>query len=109
VVVPIEALVHLKLKSGRLQDLADIVGLVKAGVDLDKVTAYLTQHAPELTAKWRSAVATARAEEAAEQYGGPRALLRHQHVRRLQVAVDDPPLVRVLDAFGRPRAPGRGA
>ncbi len=53
-VVPIEALIYLKLKSGRLQDLADVVGLVKAGIDLDRVAGYLTQHAPELTAKWRS-------------------------------------------------------
>lgn len=65
-VVPIEVLIYLKLKSGRLQDLADVVGLVKAGIELDNVVAYLTQHAPEMAAKWRSAVATARAEEAAE-------------------------------------------
>jgi hypothetical protein len=65
-VVPIEALVYLKLKAGRLQDLADIVGLIKAGIDLDPVAAYLTQHAPELAAKWRSVVATARAEQAAD-------------------------------------------
>ena len=47
-VVPIEVLIYMKLAANRRQDLVDVVELVKAGADVDKVRAYLRQYAGEL-------------------------------------------------------------
>jgi len=52
-----------KLKSPRLEDRADIVELVKSGVDVDACRRYLSQHAPALVDEFDEAVAHARAEE----------------------------------------------
>jgi len=62
-VAPITVLVYLKLKSPRAKDRADIVELIKAGIDQKRVTAFLDAHAPALRASFDEAVTTARAEE----------------------------------------------
>jgi hypothetical protein len=61
-ILPIDGLVYMKLKSPRRKDAADIVELVKAGIDVAKVTAYLTEHAPNLVDKFTALVHEAEAE-----------------------------------------------
>jgi hypothetical protein len=62
-VAPAEALAYLKLKSPRSKDRSDLVELVKAGFDTERVRAYLAAHAPELLPKLDDVIRTARAEE----------------------------------------------
>jgi hypothetical protein len=62
-VAPATALVFLKLKSPRLKDLADVVELIKAGLDAGALRAYLQEHAPGLVPKLEQAMASARQEE----------------------------------------------
>jgi hypothetical protein len=62
-VAPIEVLLYLKLKSPRAKDRADVVELIKAGVDVELTRQFLTQHASVLIAELDRAIATARAEE----------------------------------------------
>ena len=47
-VVPIEALIYMKLVAKRRKDLVDVVELVKAGADLTIVRDYLRQYAGDL-------------------------------------------------------------
>jgi len=47
-VVPIEALVYMKLVAKRRRDLVDIIELVKAGADLTHVRDYLREYADDL-------------------------------------------------------------
>ena len=47
-VVPIEALIYMKLRARRRRDLLDVVELVKAGADVTRVRSYLVAHAPDL-------------------------------------------------------------
>jgi len=56
-------LVYLKLKSPRLKDRADVVELIKAGLDAGSARDYLGANAPMLIPKLDEAVASARAEE----------------------------------------------
>jgi hypothetical protein len=62
-VLPIEALVYLKLASPRSQDRQDVVQLVRAGADLDRVRRYLAAHAPKLREKFEEIVESASKEE----------------------------------------------
>ncbi len=62
-VVSAGTLVYLKLKSPRLKDRADVVELLKAGLDLDGVRQYLGRNAPPLVARFEDCVALARTEE----------------------------------------------
>jgi hypothetical protein len=62
-VVPAGVLVYLKLKSPRLKDRADVVELIKAGLDVAGVRDYLRREAPAWVAKLDECVAQARAEE----------------------------------------------
>jgi hypothetical protein len=62
-IAPISVLVHLKLLSPRRKDAADVVELVKVGIDTGVVRAYLEARAPELLGKWEESVAAAVAEE----------------------------------------------
>ena len=62
-VAPAAVLVYLKLKSPRLKDRADVVELLKAGLDAGAVRDYLEANAPMLIPKLEEAVASARAEE----------------------------------------------
>lgn len=47
-VLPIEALVYMKLRSPRRRDRVDIEELVKAGADVDAIIGYLQTHAADL-------------------------------------------------------------
>ena len=47
-VVPIEALIYMKLRARRRQYLLDVVGLVNAGGDVRRVRQYLEQYAGDL-------------------------------------------------------------
>lgn len=47
-VVPVEALVYMKLVAKRRKDLVDVVELVKAGADLKPIQEYLAQYAGDL-------------------------------------------------------------
>jgi hypothetical protein len=58
---PVEAIVHLKLKSPRMKDATDVVELLKAGVDAARCRAWLTANAPPLLARFETLVQ--RAEE----------------------------------------------
>lgn len=49
-VVPIEALIYMKLRARRRQDLLDVVELINAGADVRRVRQYLEQHAADLVA-----------------------------------------------------------
>jgi len=62
-VAPAEVLVYLKLKSPRAKDRADVIELVKAGIDVEACRAYLSQHRAEYVGAFDAAVATARFEE----------------------------------------------
>ena len=62
-VVPIEVLVYLKLRSPRAKDRADVVELVKAGIDADQCRDYLEKHAADLVPDLDSAVQAAAREE----------------------------------------------
>jgi hypothetical protein len=61
-ILPIEALVYMKLKSPRRKDAADVVELVKAGIDTTKVTTYISSFAPDLTDKFQKLVLEAETE-----------------------------------------------
>jgi hypothetical protein len=62
-VAPIEVLAYLKLKSPRAKDRADLVELVKAGMDVERCRAWLEQNAPAMVAELLEVERTARAEE----------------------------------------------
>ena len=47
-IVPIEALIYMKLVAQRRKDLLDVVELVKAGADVKRARAYLQQYASDL-------------------------------------------------------------
>lgn len=51
-VVPVEALVFMKLVARRRQDLLDIVELVNAGIDVKRVRSYLLQYASDLVQRF---------------------------------------------------------
>lgn len=55
-VVPVEALILLKLHANRPQDRADVVALLDAGADTAVVTRYLRDHAPDLVARFAELV-----------------------------------------------------
>jgi hypothetical protein len=62
-VVPAGVLVYLKLKSPRLKDRADVVELIKAGLDAASVRQFLAREAPALVVKLEECLAQARQEE----------------------------------------------
>ncbi len=62
-IVDAPGLVYLKLKSPRSKDRTDVVELVKAGLDVARVRAWLASHRPELVPKLDEIVAAARTEE----------------------------------------------
>lgn len=61
-VLPVEALVYLKLKSPRRKDAVDVVELVKAGADERLLREYIRRHAPALMEKLDKLI-----QEAAEE------------------------------------------
>jgi len=63
-VVPLTALVYMKLKAGRQKDLADLVELLKRGkIDVAAIDHYLQQNAPDFVRKWDVVKETAAKEE----------------------------------------------
>lgn len=63
-VVPLDALLYMKLKTGRQKDIADVVELLKRGrIDRDAIRRYLNLHAPALVQKWEKTLAAAALEE----------------------------------------------
>jgi hypothetical protein len=62
-VISIDPLIYLKLASPRSQDRQDVVQLVRAGADLDRVRGYLDTNAPRLRDKFDAIVRTAEEEE----------------------------------------------
>jgi hypothetical protein len=61
-ILPIEALVYMKLKSPRRKDAVDVVELVKAGADAVRIADYLARVAPNLTLKFETLAAEAEEE-----------------------------------------------
>lgn len=62
-VISVDALVYLKLSSPRPQDRLDVMNLVRAGADLERVRKYLDANAPHLAEKFEEIVGdVARAE-----------------------------------------------
>jgi len=61
--IDVARLVYMKIKASRLQDRADIAGLVKTGLDVDVCRAYLSANAPELVASFDDLVVKAAAEQ----------------------------------------------
>jgi hypothetical protein len=55
-VVPIEVLVFMKLTAGRRRDLLDVVELIKIGVDVKLIRAYLQRHADDLVPRFEDLV-----------------------------------------------------
>jgi hypothetical protein len=52
-VIPLEALIYMKLYANRQKDRGDVVELLKLGrVDTRSTRSYLTTHAPELVERW---------------------------------------------------------
>lgn len=51
-VLPVEALILMKLSAGRPQDMADVSSLLEAGADIDNVIMYLQANAPDLLVKF---------------------------------------------------------
>lgn len=61
-IIDVARLIYLKLKASRLQDQADVAGLVKAGLDVEACRAYLVEHAPALVAGFEKLIARATSE-----------------------------------------------
>lgn len=51
-ILPLPALVYLKLKSPRRRDAADVVDLLRVAADPASVRSYLATHAPDLLARY---------------------------------------------------------
>lgn len=63
-VVPLTALVYMKLKAGRQKDLADLVELLKRGrIDIPAIERYLEQRAPAYLQPWARVKELAAREE----------------------------------------------
>ena len=56
-------LIYMKLKANRMQDQADVVNLIKAGIDRDETRAYLQTNASDLVALFHKHLKQAAAEE----------------------------------------------
>ena len=61
--IDVARLVYMKLKASRMQDRADVVGLVKAGLDVDACRGYLLANAPALVTAFDDLVAKAALEQ----------------------------------------------
>lgn len=61
-IVPIEVLIYMKLSAKRRRDLLDVVELVKAGADVNRVRDYLRQHAGDLIPSFEELIRDALSE-----------------------------------------------
>jgi hypothetical protein len=64
-VIPVEHLILMKLETGRIQDDADVVALLKSGASPSTVRRYLHSTWPELLPRFRQLAAQARTERVA--------------------------------------------
>ena len=55
-IVPVEALIYMKLAAKRRRDLVDVIELVKAGADVKRVRDYLQQYASDLVPSFEELV-----------------------------------------------------
>lgn len=62
-VAPVEAIVYMKLASPRSKDRQDVIELVRAGIDVAKVSGHLDRFAPQVRERLEEAVTIARSEE----------------------------------------------
>ena len=62
-ILPLAALIYLKLKSPRSRDAADVVGLLRVASDQDQVRGYIAANAPDLLAKLDTLAAEAAEDE----------------------------------------------
>ena len=63
-IVPLPALVYMKLKAGRQKDIADVVELLKRGeIDLEVIDRHLEEHAPDQLRRWERVKEIAAREE----------------------------------------------
>jgi hypothetical protein len=62
-VAPPPVLIYLKLKSPRPRDLADVMELIRLGIERDAIRADLVARSPELVERWDRAVAEARGKD----------------------------------------------
>ena len=63
-IVPLTALVYMKLKASRQKDLADLVELLKRGkIEIPVIDQYLAEHAPAYMEKWQRTKEQASREE----------------------------------------------
>lgn len=63
-IVPLTALVYMKLKAGRQKDSADLVELLKRGrIEVEEIDRYLAEYAPVLVRKWQHIKKAAAEEE----------------------------------------------
>ena len=62
-VIPVEALILLKLHADRPQDRADVASLLAAGAETAVVTRYLREMAPELVSRFAEIVQTSAAPD----------------------------------------------
>jgi hypothetical protein len=63
-IVPLTALVYMKLKASRQKDLADLVELLKRGkIDIGGIDQYLKEHAPTFVPQWSRVKELAAKEE----------------------------------------------
>jgi hypothetical protein len=58
-VAPLEVLIYLKLSSPRPQDFADVIALIRLGVDRERIRTDLETRSPQLVERWDRAVADA--------------------------------------------------
>lgn len=61
-IVPIEALIYMKLVAMRRKDMVDVIELVKAGTDVTLARDYLRQYAADLVPMFEELVNEALAE-----------------------------------------------
>ena len=63
-IVPLPALVYMKLKAGRQKDVADLVELLKRGmIDLEEIDRHLAEYAPDQLRRWERVKEMAAREE----------------------------------------------
>ena len=61
-IVPVEVLIYMKLVAKRRKDLVDVIELVKAGADVNRVRVYVEKYASDLASSFEELVNEALAE-----------------------------------------------